>query len=106
MNLATMFASGPTLKAKEEKPHRYSTTVVAEWQEVYRCIGIGERTAAEVTVKLNRTRKEGLPEIAAKATHRRLRKMEELGFVSQRKISIEQSAKPVMIWKREIKPFQ
>lgn len=106
MNLGEMFASGPTLKAnrRESAPHRDSTLAI--WNEVYRCIGVGERTAADVTVKMNRTRKDGTPEFNTKVTHRRLRRMEELGFVSQRMISVEHSTKPVMIWKRVKKPCQ
>lgn len=106
MNLGEMFATGPTIKTgkRESAPHRDSTLAI--WKEVHRCIGVGERSAADITVKMNRTRKDGTPKFNAKATHRRLRRMEELGFVSQRMISVEHSTKPVMIWKREKQPCQ
>lgn len=105
MSLISMLTSGPTINQKPKKPHVYPPAVIAEWKEAYRCIGIGERTTAEVAVKMNRVRSpRGLPSVCESALHRRLRKMETLGYVSHRKIVVDYSTKPVMVWKRVTPP--
>lgn len=107
MNLATMFASGPTLKAKRKPPeHVYPITILKDWQETYRAIGVSERTAQEIIVKMNRVRDKSLPKLRVSSLLRRLRSMEAKGFVEQRKCHIETSTKPVMFWKRVKKPCQ
>lgn len=107
MNLATMFASGPTLKAKRKPPeHVYPITILKDWQKTYSAIGIHERTAAEIIVKLNRTRDKTLPKLRVSSLLRQLRSMEAKGFVSQRTGRVEGSTKPVMFWKRVKKPCQ
>lgn len=102
MSLISMLMNGPKLTSTV-KPHVYAASVVAEWSEVYRCIGVSERTTAEIVVKMDRVR-NGKPPVNASSLHRRLRKMETLGFVSHREVCVEYSTKPVMVWQRETKP--
>lgn len=107
MNLGEMFAHGPTMKVKPAKgKHVYPESVMKEWRETYRAIGVSERTAAEVIIKMNRVRKPGLPKLLIGMVIRRLRSMEKQGFVSQRKGFVAGSRKPVMFWKRVKKPCQ
>ena len=107
MSLAQMFASGPTLKAKKQRAVQVQPiNIIKDWQKTYSAIGIHERTAAEIVVKLNRTRDESLPKLRVGSLLRRLRSMEAKGFVTQRTGRVDGSTKPVMFWKRVKKPCQ
>lgn len=103
MKLTDMLSSGPSLKTDKRTQHGYPDSVIKGWQEAYRCIGVRERSAKDVAVKMNRTKREGVVDVRVSAILARLQAMERLGFVSQRKTWVIGSTKPVMLWKR-VKP--
>jgi len=106
VSFAAMLSSGPMIRSEPVKVHTYPAKVMRDWQDIYAAMGVTEKTAVMIAEKLARTRKAGLPEISVKSLHRRLRKMEELGFVSQRKVTLDPKVRPVMIWARLNKPCQ